>query len=140
MSTAQVIPALAAYAAAEADVLPVEPHTTALAPSSRALDMATVMPRSLHYPVGFAPSTFSHTWAPVLSESLGARTSGVPPSFRVTTGVLSPTGRCCRYSSMTPRQPTLKRPPGGNRRCGARSRGGGARRGRLARRVRGRGG
>ena len=58
MSTAQVSPARAAKAAAEADVLPVDAHTTALAPSSAALEMATVMPRSLNEPVGLAPSTF----------------------------------------------------------------------------------
>ena len=51
-------PARAAYAAAEADVLPVEAQTTARAPSSSAFPIAIVMPRSLKLPVGFAPSHF----------------------------------------------------------------------------------
>jgi len=37
---------------------PVDAHTTALAPSSTALEMANVMPRSLNEPVGFRPSYF----------------------------------------------------------------------------------
>ena len=74
ISTAQVSPARAAKAAAEAEVLPVDAHTTALAPSSAALEMATVMPRSLNDPVGLAPSTFSHTWAPIRSDRRGAGT------------------------------------------------------------------
>jgi hypothetical protein len=44
------------------------------------------MPRSLNDPVGFAPSSFSHTSAPVRRESSGAGTSGVPPSPSVTNG------------------------------------------------------
>ena len=58
MSTAQVRPARAAYAAADADVLPVEAQMIALAPASTALETASVMPRSLNDPVGLAPSTF----------------------------------------------------------------------------------
>ena len=41
---------------------------TALLPSSTALVMAIVMPRSLNDPVGFAPSTLSQTSQPVSSE------------------------------------------------------------------------
>ncbi len=93
MSTAQVRPARAAKAAAEADVLPVDAQTTALAPSSAALEMATVMPRSLNDPVGLAPSTFSSTRAPTRFERRGAVSNGVPPSSSVTTGVASDTGR-----------------------------------------------
>src|SRR4051794_33905421 len=59
--TAQVMPARAAYAAAEADVLPVEAQMIALAPDSTALETATVMPRSLKDPVGLDPSTFRYT-------------------------------------------------------------------------------
>ena len=55
--TAQVSPARAAYAAALALVLPVEAQMTAFAPSSTALVIAIVMPRSLNEPVGLAPST-----------------------------------------------------------------------------------
>src|SRR5439155_2719827 len=88
---------------AEADVLPVDAHTTALAPSSTALEMASVMPRSLNDPVGLRPSYFRNTRAPTRSPSLGAGSSGVPPSYRVTTGVAGPTARNSRYSSTTPR-------------------------------------
>ena len=63
------------------------------------------MPRSLNEPVGFAPSTFSSTRAPTCSESRGASTSGVLPSFSVTTGVRSVTGSRSRYASMMPGQP-----------------------------------
>ena len=38
-------------------MLPVDAQMTAFAPSSAALEMAMVMPRSLNEPVGFAPST-----------------------------------------------------------------------------------
>ncbi len=51
-STAHLRPAAVAYAAAEAEVLPVEAQTTALAPASTAAVMAIVMPRSLNEPVG----------------------------------------------------------------------------------------
>ena len=84
ISTAQVMPARAAYAAAEAEVLPVDAHRTACRPSATASVTAMVMPRSLNDPVGLAPSIFRYTVQPVRSESLGARTSGVPPSSRVT--------------------------------------------------------
>ena len=102
-STAHVIPALAAYAAALADVLPVEAQMTAWAPASAALEIATVMPRSLNEPVGLAPSYFSHTSQPVTALSTAACTSGVPPSRSDTTGVASVTGRRSRYSSIRPR-------------------------------------
>ena len=103
-STAQRIPACFAYAAADAEVLPVDAQTTALAPSSLALVMAMVIPRSLKEPVGFMPSNFSHTAEPVSSESARARISGVPPSPMVTTSVCSVTGSRSLYSLMTPFQ------------------------------------
>src|SRR6185436_3811331 len=102
-STAHVRPAFAAYAAADADVLPVEAHTTACAPSSAALEIASVIPRSLKEPVGFDPSYFSHTSAPVVADKASLRTSGVPPSRSVMTGVASVTGSRSRYSSISPR-------------------------------------
>jgi L-asparaginase II len=61
-------PALGGVRAAEALVLPVLAQMTACDPASRALLMAIVMPRSLKDPVGLAPSTLSHTFAPVASE------------------------------------------------------------------------
>ena len=47
---------------------------------------ATVMPRSLNEPVGFAPSSLRYTSAPVSEESCGAGISGVSPSPIVTSG------------------------------------------------------
>ena len=93
ITTAQISPARTAYAAADADVLPVEAQMTALAPSSTAFDIARVIPRSLNEPVGLSPSSLSRTRAPVCSERRGASTSGVPPSNSVTTGVAPLTGR-----------------------------------------------
>ena len=84
--TAPRSPARAAYAAALAAVLPVEAQITASAPSPIAALTATVMPRSLNEPVGFAPSSLSHTSAPVSSERCGAGISGVSPSPIVTSG------------------------------------------------------
>ena len=59
---------------------------TAFEPSRTAAETAQVMPRSLNEPVGFAPSSFSHTSAPTRSDRRGAGTSGVEPSFSETTG------------------------------------------------------
>ncbi len=57
--TAPRTPARAAYAAADADVLPVEAQINARLPCSTAFDTATVMPRSLNEPVGFSASYFT---------------------------------------------------------------------------------
>ena len=65
---------------------------TAFEPSSTALLIAIVMPRSLNDPVGLAPSTLRCTSQPVRSDRYGAGSSGVPPSRRVMTGVASVTG------------------------------------------------
>ena len=73
-------------------MLPVEAQTTAWAPSPAETLTATVMPRSLNEPVGFAPSTFSHTSQSSSSDMAVARTSGVSPSPRVITGSVSRTG------------------------------------------------
>lgn len=62
------MPARTAYAAAEAEVLPVEAQMTACAPSSLARVIAMVIPRSLKEPVGLAPSTLRCTSQPVRSE------------------------------------------------------------------------
>ena len=59
---------------------------TASAPWRTASETAHVMPRSLNEPVGFAPSSLSHTSTPVRSEMRSARTSGVEPSSSETTG------------------------------------------------------
>ena len=103
-STAHVIPAFAAYAAALADVFPVDAQTTAFAPSSIALLIASVIPRSLNDPVGLAPSYFSQTSQPVSSDSGSDRTSGVPPSRSVIDRRrVGDRAGATRYSSMTPR-------------------------------------
>ncbi len=49
-------PVRAAYAAIEAEVLPVEAHMKTRCPASSALATATTMPRSLNEPVGLRPS------------------------------------------------------------------------------------
>jgi hypothetical protein len=69
-NTTDAMPALAAYAAAAALVLPVEAQITALAPPSTAFDNATVIPRSLNEPVGFNPSYFKYTSTPRPTFSL----------------------------------------------------------------------
>ena len=70
--TAGVMPALTAYAAAEAEVFPVDAQITAFAPSSAALEIAMVIPRSLNDPVGFRPSYLIQTLLPSSSERLHA--------------------------------------------------------------------
>ncbi len=96
MTTPHVSPARAAYAAADADVFPVDAHTTTFTPASTAFEIAIVMPRSLNEPVGFAPSIFRYTSRLNSSDSRSACSNGVPPSSSVMTGVASLTGRCSR--------------------------------------------
>jgi hypothetical protein len=73
-------------------VFPVDAHTTAVAPSSSALEIATVIPRSLKLPVGFAPSHLTYSSTPSPSDRRGAGRSGVDPSPSETTGVAGPIG------------------------------------------------
>src|SRR5207244_5603558 len=86
-TTAHAMPARAAYAAAEADVFPVEAQINARAPRSIARETATVIPRSLNEPVGFSPSFLIKTSQLGATRALnfGARTSGVFPSPSETT-------------------------------------------------------
>ena len=51
-------------------------------------DTAQVIPRSLNEPVGFVPSSFSHTSTPACSLMRGASTSGVEPSSQRDHGVV----------------------------------------------------
>ena len=88
-----VSPARAAYAAADAAVLPVDAHTTPVAPSATARDTATVIPRSLNDPVGFMLSSFSQRSTPSSLDSASACTSGVEPSYNDTTGSSAPIGK-----------------------------------------------
>ena len=70
--TTGFIPALVAYAAALALVLPVDAQITALAPSSAAFEIAIVIPRSLNEPVGLVPSTFNQISLPNISDKTHA--------------------------------------------------------------------
>ena len=87
---------MTAYAAAEAEVFPVDAQTTARAPAPAATLRATVIPRSLNDPVGLAPSTLIQTSQPSWPDSFSASTSGVFPSPRVITGSVSVTGNQSR--------------------------------------------
>src|SRR6201993_5488468 len=102
ISTAQVMPARAAYAAADAEVFPVDAHNTARWPRASASVTAIVMPRSLKEPVGLRPPPLRWTVQPVFSESLVAAISGVPPSSSVMGVQSSPTGNRSRYAAITP--------------------------------------
>src|SRR5881227_30957 len=92
------MPARAAYAAAEAEVFPVNAQMSALVPHSIALDTATVIPRSLKEPVGLTPSFLMETShaRPTRSLNRGEEISGVFPSPREMTGVTGEIGRNSR--------------------------------------------
>ena len=97
------IPALAAYAAAEAEVFPVEAHMTARLPDSRAFDTANVMPRSLNEPVGLSPSYLKNTsMSPTMSFKFSAFMRGVLPSLKVVIAVSFISGRWSLNSLMRP--------------------------------------
>src|ERR1035437_1292193 len=98
------MPARAEYAAAEADVFPVEAHIVAFMPFSQAFDMAIVMPLSLNDPVGFNPSYFTYisTLGAIIFSILFILIKGVFPSFKEITGVFLVTGRYFLYFSMRP--------------------------------------
>ena len=104
ISTIHLIPDLAAYAAADAEVFPVEAHIIAFEPSSIALETAMVIPRSLKEPVGFKPSYFRYTSEPppIILLKLADFISGVLPSKILTIGVLSVTGKNSLYFSIIP--------------------------------------
>jgi hypothetical protein len=104
MSTKQVMPARAAYAAAAADVLPVDAQMIAFAPASTAFVTAIVMPRSLNEPVGFSPSNFAYslTLRRTRRGRFFSSISGVLPSLSDMTGVSALTGRRSRYFSIRP--------------------------------------
>ena len=94
-STIHFKPARAAYAAAEADVLPVLAQTTTSAPLSFALETAIVIPRSLNEAVGLSPSylRYNSMSLPISRASRSAFIRGVFPSNKVTIGVASLTGK-----------------------------------------------
>ena len=76
----------------------------------------------------------------LVRESAGASSSGVLPSSSVTTGVVSVTGRCSRYASMSPGQRTLDATPRRRRRAAPSRRGGRTSTSRSAWTVRAQGG
>jgi hypothetical protein len=75
---------------------------TASAPSRTAADTAQVIPRSLNEPVGFSPSSLRWTSAPTASDSLGANSSGVDPSWRETIGSSAANGSRSPNRSIRP--------------------------------------
>ena len=85
---------LAAYAAADAEVFPVDAHIIALEPSSKALATAITIPLSLKEPVGFNPSYLKYnSIPPSFSPIFSAFIKGVFPSFKLISGVLSVIGK-----------------------------------------------
>jgi len=96
--------ARAAYAAADAEVLPVEAHITAFEPLSAALEIAIVIPRSLNEPVGLAPSHLKNISASIFkcSARFLACTSGVSPSFKLIIECSGTAGRNSRYFFINP--------------------------------------
>ena len=102
-TTMQRIPALAAYAAADAAVFPVEAQTQTRLPDATARLIATVIPRSLNDAVGFIPSNFKKRRAPTRSDRVGASIRGVSPSPMVVTASSGISGNHPRYRRMTPR-------------------------------------
>src|SRR6478736_4101468 len=85
-------------------ILPLGTITAQSRPARAAASVtATVIPRSLNDPVGLAPSTLRYTSQPVLSDSTGACSSGVPPSPSVTGVQSAGTGSRSAYSAITPR-------------------------------------
>src|SRR5215212_5727906 len=101
-TTKHSIPARAALAAAEAAVFPVEAQTQAWLPVAAALLMATVIPRSLNEAVGFMPSNFKNSLAPMRSETLRASIRGVSPSPMVAIASSGISGSHSRYLRTTP--------------------------------------
>ncbi len=78
-------------------MLPVDAQRTFSAPPSRALAVATTMPRSLKEPVGLHISSLNHSsLQPMRSTSRRDFTSGVSPSPREMMGVSLVIGRRSR--------------------------------------------
>ena len=95
-------PARAAYAAADAAVFPVEAQITVETPASSAFEIASVIPRSLKLPVGFAPSHLRYSSTPSRSDRRGAEGAASSPLRATRPASTSSTGRRSRYRSMTP--------------------------------------
>src|SRR5215472_12772659 len=97
------MPARAAYAAIEAEVLPVEAQATAAAPYSRAAVTPVVIPLSLNDPVGFMPWCLKRSPArPQYSDESWASQIGVLPSKRVTTRETSVVNGNSSWNRQTP--------------------------------------
>src|SRR5262249_9447337 len=102
--TKQALPPGAAWAAAEAEVLPVEAQMIARAPSSPPRVTAIVMPRPLNEPVGFRPSNLARTRTRLRTSRgrFSSSMSGVAPSLSEIARVSAATGRRSRYLSISP--------------------------------------
>jgi hypothetical protein len=75
------IPAAAAYAAIALAALPAEGMATFFTPSSTHMETAQESPRALKDPVGFRPSSFTHSdSAPRREPRRRVRSKGVQPS------------------------------------------------------------
>src|SRR5215510_3772141 len=97
MKTKAFFPARAAYAAIEADVLPVLAQATLVAPRRRACVMPVVIPKSLNDPVGFMPRCLNERrLIPAYSAHRGASQIGVAPSIIVTISDSSASGSSSR--------------------------------------------
>src|SRR5690606_21371800 len=93
-NTNELRPQCAAYAAAEALVLPVDAHRIARDPSSIAFATARTMPRSLKEPVGLQLSSLKYSsLMPREGPMRVDLTRGVLPSPRSTIGVAEVRGR-----------------------------------------------
>src|SRR5918999_501824 len=87
-------PAAAQYAATEAAALPVDITVAVVKPNSFALEMPTLLLRSLSDPVGRTVSFFKYSFAsPALSPRRRAGISGVQPSPSETMQERSSTGK-----------------------------------------------
>src|SRR5699024_4721716 len=104
MTTIVFSPSLDAYAAAEAEVFPVEAQMTVCAPSSFAFATASTIPRSLNEPVGFKPSNLAKALMLYSSLSEFNGINGVLPSCNDNFGVFSVTGKYSLNSSSKPFQ------------------------------------
>ena len=64
-------------------MFPVDAHPTVSTPSSSALVIPTLIPRSLKLPVGLDPSTLISNFTPNWSPNLSHLMNGVPPSCKL---------------------------------------------------------
>ncbi len=94
-------PARAPYAAQAWPPLPTVGWANRVTPSSFQRDTAAEAPRALKVPVGFTPSSLTHSSpTPTSRAAFGTGIIGVKPSPIVTIDASSRTGRSSRYRHM----------------------------------------